>query len=54
MTRPRPVGINHVALEVGDVEAALEYYGRLFALREVERSGTAAFVEVLEEMGLSL
>ena len=31
----RPVGINHVALEVGDVDAALEWYGRFlqFELR---------------------
>ena len=28
---PRLVGINHVALEVGDLEAALEWYGRIFA-----------------------
>jgi len=27
---PRLVGINHVALEVGDLEAALEWYGRIF------------------------
>ena len=27
---PRLVGINHVALEVGDVEEALEWYGRIF------------------------
>ncbi|HEX2070440.1 MAG TPA: VOC family protein [Thermoleophilaceae bacterium] len=30
MDRPRLVGINHVALEVGDLEAALELYGQLF------------------------
>src|SRR3954466_12761603 len=28
----RPVGINHVALEVGDLDEALEFYGRLFEL----------------------
>jgi catechol 2,3-dioxygenase-like lactoylglutathione lyase family enzyme len=28
MTRARLVGINHVALEVGDLDAALEFYGR--------------------------
>jgi lactoylglutathione lyase len=44
--RPRLVGINHVALEVGDVEAAVEFYGRLFELGEVERQGTAAFIEL--------
>jgi catechol 2,3-dioxygenase-like lactoylglutathione lyase family enzyme len=27
---PRLVGINHVALEVSDLEAALEWYGRIF------------------------
>jgi lactoylglutathione lyase len=27
---PRLVGINHVALEVGDLEEALEWYGRIF------------------------
>ena len=32
MPRPaRLIGINHVALEVGDVDEALEFYGRLFA-----------------------
>jgi lactoylglutathione lyase len=28
MARARLVGINHVALEVGDLDAALEFYGR--------------------------
>ncbi len=28
--RPRLVGMNHVAIEVGDVEAALAFYGRIF------------------------
>jgi lactoylglutathione lyase len=44
--RTRLVGINHVALEVGDVDAAIEFYGRLFELGEVERHGTAAFIEL--------
>ncbi|WP_370286984.1 VOC family protein [Pseudooceanicola nanhaiensis] len=29
--RARLVGINHIALEVGDVDAALAFYGRIFA-----------------------
>jgi hypothetical protein len=29
-TEPRLVGFNHVALEVGDIEEALAFYGRLF------------------------
>ena len=27
------VGFNHVALEVGDIEEALEFYGRLFKVK---------------------
>ena len=30
-SKPRLVGINHVAIEVGDIDAALEWYGRLFS-----------------------
>jgi catechol 2,3-dioxygenase-like lactoylglutathione lyase family enzyme len=30
MARARLVGLNHVALEVGDLDAALEFYGGLF------------------------
>ena len=44
--RPRLVGINHVALEVGDVDAALEFYGRFFTFDDVERHGDAAFIEL--------
>ncbi len=29
--RPRLVGLNHVALEVGNVEEALAFYGRIFS-----------------------
>jgi catechol 2,3-dioxygenase-like lactoylglutathione lyase family enzyme len=28
--RPRLIGINHVAIEVGDIDAALEFYGQFF------------------------
>lgn len=31
--RPRLVGLNHVALEVGNVEEALAFYGRISASR---------------------
>lgn len=37
MNRPRLVGINHVALEVGDVEAALAFYGSVFVIGAPER-----------------
>jgi lactoylglutathione lyase len=42
----RIVGINHVALEVGDVEAALELYGRLFEFTLRGRAGRMAFVDM--------
>ena len=28
--RARAVGFNHIALEVGDIEEALSFYGRIF------------------------
>jgi catechol 2,3-dioxygenase-like lactoylglutathione lyase family enzyme len=42
----RLVGINHVALEVGDVEAALELYGRLFDFELRGRTAGAAFIDI--------
>ena len=44
--RPRLVGINHVALEVEDLERSLDFYGRLFELRFRGRSAAAAFVDI--------
>jgi catechol 2,3-dioxygenase-like lactoylglutathione lyase family enzyme len=44
---PKLVGINHVALEVGDIDKALEWYGRIFDLELRGRMGNAmAFVEM--------
>jgi lactoylglutathione lyase len=43
---PRLVGINHVALEVGDVDEALEFYGRIFELSLRGRMAGAAFVDI--------
>lgn len=43
---PRLVGINHVALEVGDVGEALEWYGRIFELELRGRLGGMAFVDM--------
>ena len=40
------VGINHVALEVGDLDAALELYGRLFAFGMRGRMRRMAFVDM--------
>jgi lactoylglutathione lyase len=43
--RPRLVGINHVALEVGDLEEALEFYGAIFEVR-LRREPGMAFVDM--------
>jgi lactoylglutathione lyase len=43
---PKLVGINHVALEVEDVDRALDFYGRIFELRLRSRSEGAAFVDI--------
>ncbi len=42
-TRARLVGFNHVALEVGDLEEALEFYGRLFEIKLRGRARGMAF-----------
>jgi catechol 2,3-dioxygenase-like lactoylglutathione lyase family enzyme len=42
----RLVGINHVALGVGDLDAALEFYGRLFELELRGRVPGMAFVDM--------
>ena len=44
--RARLVGINHVALEVGDIDEALAFYGRLFAFSLRGRSRTMAFIDM--------
>ncbi len=46
MARTRLVGINHVALEVGDIDEALEFYGRFFELSLRGRSSGAAFIDI--------
>jgi lactoylglutathione lyase len=40
------LGINHVALEVGDVEEALEFYGRFFDIELRGRAGSMAFIDM--------
>ena len=43
---PRLVGINHVALEVGDVEEALAFYGQIFEFSLRGRVHGAAFIDI--------
>lgn len=37
MSKRKSVGINHVALKVGDIDEALEFYGRFFEFEIRER-----------------
>ena len=43
---PRLVGINHIALEVGDVDRAIEWYGRIFELELRGHLGRMAFIDL--------
>src|ERR1700730_6854158 len=44
--RPRVVGFNHVALEVGDIDEALAFYGRLFKFELRGKSDSMAFIDL--------
>jgi catechol 2,3-dioxygenase-like lactoylglutathione lyase family enzyme len=44
--KARAIGLNHVALEVGDIEEALAFYGRLFDFRLRGKSETSAFIDL--------
>jgi lactoylglutathione lyase len=43
---PRLVGINHVAVEVGDLDEALAFYGRIFDFTLRGRGRRMAFVDM--------
>ena len=42
--KARALGFNHVALEVGDIDEALAFYGRLVEFHLQSKSETAAFL----------
>lgn len=44
--KARLVGFNHVALEVGDIEAALAFYARLFDFELRSKSDSMAFIDL--------
>lgn len=44
--KARVVGFNHVALEVGDIEAALAFYGRVFDFKLRSKSDSMAFIDL--------
>ena len=44
--KARALGINHVVLEVGDLEAALEFYGSIFDFKLRGKSDHNAFIDL--------
>jgi extradiol dioxygenase family protein len=44
--KARAIGFNHIALEVGDIDEALTFYGRLFDFELRSRSKTDAFIDL--------
>jgi len=44
--KAKAIGFNHVALEVGDIDEALAFYGRLFDLKLRSRSASDAFIDL--------
>ena len=44
--KARMVGFNHIAVEVGDVEEALAFYGRVFDFKLRSKSDTMAFIDL--------
>jgi catechol 2,3-dioxygenase-like lactoylglutathione lyase family enzyme len=44
--KARAVGFNHIALEIGDIEEALAFYGRLFEFKLRGKSEGSAFIDL--------
>jgi len=44
--KARVIGFNHVALEVGDIESALAFYGRLFDFKLRGKGDSMAFIDL--------
>jgi lactoylglutathione lyase len=44
--KARAVGFNHIALEVGDIDEALAFYGGLFDFELRGRSENSAFIDL--------
>ena len=45
-SKPRLIGVNHVALEVGGLEAALRFYGAIFSFVPRGRAEGMAFLDM--------
>jgi lactoylglutathione lyase len=46
MAKPKLVGMNHIALEVGDIEEALAFYGRIFDFKLRGKGPRQAFIDM--------
>jgi catechol 2,3-dioxygenase-like lactoylglutathione lyase family enzyme len=44
--KPRLIGINHVAIEVGDIDEALAWYGQIFDFTLRNRHERSAFIDM--------
>ena len=44
--KPRLIGINHVAIEVGDIDEALAWYGQIFEFTLRNRHERSAFIDM--------
>jgi lactoylglutathione lyase len=49
-TKPRAIGFNHVALEVGDIDEALTFYGRIFDFQLRAKSKAMAFIDLGDQV----
>jgi lactoylglutathione lyase len=50
VAKARAIGVNHVALEVGDIEEFLTFYGRLFEFTLRRKSKDAAFMDIGDQL----
>src|SRR6202040_2936426 len=53
-TKPRLVGINHIALEVGDIEQALDFYGKIFDFTLRAKRPGNAFIDLGDQFFKSM
>ena len=45
-SKPRLVGINHIAIEVSDIDQALDFYGKIFDFKLRAKRAGNAFIEL--------
>jgi len=44
--KPRLIGINHVAIEVGNIDEALDWYGKIFEFSLRGKNERMAFIDM--------